>query len=186
MMETVITITREHLTSDIHSARFVSGAILTVGIEFGRCSDAEKEKSYNALWEFMHQFKNERLRYAICQALHYSLNYRPDTNDKLALDSDMHVANASLWWLASHGKKESLPHYVRTSWNLFEGQIGGVDPSFEAIGVPRATQTLLKDYIPESGNLYSEQSQLQWLETNIERLRWDKDSKCYTLQKVDK
>lgn len=176
LAEADLRLLKEHIENNLHSTTFVSGALGVV--QWLEISTNEDIKAYNSLREAMGQTSESRLRQGIYGALFLFKNHYPDTFEDFAHDSDLNISQRSLYWLVMNGEASYLPDYVAQSWRLFNSN---TSLSRSNIASERNLQSLLAELIPDSGPLFSEQSQLQWLEKNLAALKWDGDRKLYRI-----
>jgi len=181
LAEAALQLLHEHISAQLHSTAFVSGALNTV--QWLVVSDDEDAKAYDQLGEVMTNTKEEQLRHGILKALILFSKRHPDIFESFAHDSDIRVSQLSLYWLVTSGQSNFLPSYVHQTWRLYGS---GLDSPKPIVVVARDLPSLLLELIPESGSLFSEQSQLQWLEKNLVKLQWDKANKIYSLKEEKK
>jgi hypothetical protein len=168
---------KEHINSNLHSTAFISDALNVV--QWLDISESEDARAYGVLRESMRKTSEEQLRRGAYDALSLFKNHYFETFEDFAYDSDLNISQRSLYWLVSHGESNYLPGYVSQSWKLFNVKSASAKSNIAGL---RDLQLLLTELIPDSKSLFSKQSQLQWLESNLASLKWDKDKRIYRIE----
>ena len=176
LAEASLLLLKEHVQLHLHSSAFVSGALDAV--QWLAVSDDEATIAYDTLENTIRRIEDEDMRHRIFNSLLLLRKRYPKVCELFANDRDVHISQCSLYWLVINGEASYLPKYVHKSWKLADS---GLESPKPVITINCDVGKLLTEIIPESGALFSEQSQLQWLENNLKDLQWDKNQKVYKL-----
>ncbi len=161
-----------------HSSSFVCDALFSTTVCWAIPSDSFKEASYPKLLGHLEQIPDESVRGRIFETLALFLDKQKSTYETFVHDRNKYISHRSAKWLVENGYAKYLPKYVRLTWFLYGDSSEDFDYTVLPI-IKIKPKQLLEDLIVTNKPLDSEESQLRWLEKNIDKLKWDEKKEIY-------